>query len=71
MGGREDSVTKEETYEWRGERDALVEQYFPSNIQVTMEDDMPMLATEEEEINQKLGSIPLEEMQEDDPVFSK
>ena len=40
-------------------------------MQVTMEDDMPMLATEEEEINQKPGSIPLEDMLEDDPVFSK
>ena len=71
MGGQEDSVMEEETYELWGERDVLAEQYFPSKTQVAMEDDMLMLATEDEEINQIMAVLPLECILEDDPVFSE
>ena len=52
MGEQEDCAMEEETYELWGEKDALAEQYFPSKIQMEMEDETLMLATEEEEINQ-------------------
>ena len=35
-----------------GERDRIAEQYFPSNIQIALEDDMLMVAAEAEEINE-------------------
>ena len=71
MGGQEDNPMEEETYELWGERDVLTEQYFPSKTQVEVEDDMLMLAAEEEEINQMLASIPLEHTVEDEPLSSK
>ena len=71
MGGQEDCAMEEETYELWGERDMLAEQYFPTKTQIAMEDNMLMLATEEEEINQMFASIPLEYMVEDDLVLSE
>lgn len=47
---------EEEIYELWGEQDVQAKQYFPSKIQVAMEDDMLMLATEQEEIYQMLSS---------------
>ena len=49
----------------------LAEQYFPSKIQIPTEDDMLMLATKEEEIDQMFTSFPLEYMLENDPVLSE
>ncbi|XP_050733175.1 uncharacterized protein LOC127006884 isoform X2 [Eriocheir sinensis] len=68
MGGQEIGEMgerEEETYELWGEQDVLAEQYFPSKIQVAMDDDMLMLVAEQEEINQMLSSSPLEYMLED------
>ena len=43
----------------------------PQKTQVAMEDDMLMLATEDEEINQIMTVLPLECILEDDAVFSE
>ena len=48
MGGQDDSRMEEVTYELWGERDALAEQFFPSKIQVTEEDDVAMLDVEDD-----------------------
>ena len=61
MDKQEDTEMEKETYVLCGERNRMSEQYFPSKIQIAMEDDMLMLATEVEEINQMLASVPLEE----------
>ena len=60
---QESAEMEEEIYELWGERDRIVEKYFPSKIQTAMEDDDDMLmqATEVEEINQLFASVPIEE----------
>ena len=61
MDEQEDTEMEEETYELWGERDRIVEQYFPSKIQIATEDDMLMLAAETEEINEMYASLPMED----------
>ena len=61
MDEQEDTEMEEETYEIWGERDRITEQYFPSNIQIALEDDMLMVAAETEEINEMFASLSMED----------